>query len=400
MRPQKQKTNQKQSHSSTTVMVMGDKIMDESSKKSRRKRSKGSSVITTSDGGEDVGIAPEAASQDHVEENADDGASTDGGDDSKKCVGGESNDPPNDEHDNKEEEDGVDESTNNQEEDTTKRKKRKRTRKKKSTTEDGPDNKVVTTQQQQQQLANSVEHTVFIEGLPFTSTESDVRFFFTTHECHDIVQLRLPTWQDTGRLRGFGHVVFASPETRLRALSDEVNGKELGGRYITIKEANAPRAGTTAGAALGVGGGKAPRAQPGGCKTVFVRNLPYDASEDEIRESFRTFGKILEDGVRVVRNHANGQSKGFGYVEFKNEEGALAAVQKASKPFGLTVLNRPVFVDYDEGAMKGSFRDKEGKLWSKEHTSKSSGGGGFGAGKPGRGGGRGGGPGFGMRGGR
>ncbi|KAL3757888.1 hypothetical protein ACHAWU_002808 [Discostella pseudostelligera] len=368
---------------------MGDK-MDESGKKSRRrKRSKGSSVITTIDGAEDAGITPEAASQDHVEEDAGDGAPTvavGGGD------GASNNNPTNDDHDNNDEENAVGESTNNQEDDAPTRKKRKRTRKKKSTPEDGPNNKAVTTQQQQQQqLANSVEHTVFIEGLPFTSTESDVRFFFTTHECHDIVQLRLPTWQDTGRLRGFGHVVFASQETRLRALSDEVNGKELGGRYITIKEANAPRAGTTAGAALGVGGGKAPRAQPGGCKTVFVRNLPYDASEDDIRESFRTFGKIIEDGVRVVRNHSNGQSKGFGYVEFKNEEGALAAVQKASKPFGLTVLNRPVFVDYDEGAMKGSFRDKEGKLWSKEHTSKSSGGGGFGAGKSGRGGGRGGG---------
>lgn len=377
---------------------MGDK-MDESGKKSRRrKRSKGSSVITTIDGAEDAGITPEAASQDHVEEDAGDGAPTvavGGGD------GASNNNPTNDDHDNNDEEDDVGESTNNQEDDAPTRKKRKRTRKKKSTPEDGPNNKAVTTQQQQQQqLANSVEHTVFIEGLPFTSTESDVRFFFTTHECHDIVQLRLPTWQDTGRLRGFGHVVFASQETRLRALSDEVNGKELGGRYITIKEANAPRVGTTAGAALGVGGGKAPRAQPGGCKTVFVRNLPYDASEDDIRESFRTFGKIIEDGVRVVRNHSNGQSKGFGYVEFKNEEGALAAVQKASKPFGLTVLNRPVFVDYDEGAMKGSFRDKEGKLWSKEHTSKSSGGGGFGAGKSGRGGGRGGGTGFRMRGGR
>ena len=375
-------------------------MMDESSKKSRRrKRSKGSSAITTSNDGEDATPEVATAQEDHRGAEAEDGASTsisgDGGDDAMNYTGGAATNLTDDTIDTTNDKEEDDASTNNQEEESNKRKRRKRTRKKKSgndtNTEDGINNK--DSSQQQQQLTNNVEHTVFIEGLPFTSTESDVRFFFTTHDCHDIVQLRLPTWQDSGRLRGFGHVVFASQESRTRALSDEVNGKELGGRYITIKEANAPRAGTTAGAFLGSGGGTAPRAQPDGCKTVFVRNLPYDASEDDIRESFRTFGKVIEDGVRVVRNHSNGLSKGFGYVEFKNAEGALAAVQKASKPFGLTVLNRPVFVDYDEGAMKGSFRDRDGKLWNKEHTSNSNSGG-----KPGRGGGRGGGPSLGMRG--
>jgi len=209
--------------------------------------------------------------------------------------------------------------------------------------------------------------------------------------CNDILQLRLPVWQDSGRLRGFGHVVFASQETRTRALSNEVNGKELGGRYITVREANAPRAGTTIGAALG---GRPVREQPKGCKTVFVRNLPYTATEEQILESFRVCGKILDGGVRIARNHSNGQSKGFGYVEYKNEEGALAAVQKAAKPFGLQVQGRPVFVDYDEGAMKNSFRGGDGKLWTKEHgdlkSSASTGGG--------RGGGMQGGRGMGMRG--
>lgn len=244
-------------------------------------------------------------------------------------------------------------------------KKRKRKRKRKQKQADIPPNEPPAAKLQ------SVEHTVFIEGLPFTSTESDVRSFFATHGCKDILQLRLPTWQDSGRLRGFGHVVFASLETRLRALSGEVNGKDLGGRYITVKEAKAPREGTTAGAVLG---GRA-RDQPKGCKVLHVRNLPYEATETEIQESFERCGKIIEGGVRVVRNHVNGQSKGFGYVEYKDEESALTAVQKAAKPFGMTVMKRPVFVDYDEGSMKGSFRDSQGKLWNKEHRDNCSAGG-------------------------
>ena len=272
---------------------------------------------------------------------------------------------------------------NGEEGEEKKKRKRKRNRKKKTDTTDAKNN--ANEPETDAAKLSSVEHTVFIEGLPFTSSEEEIRSFFTDLGCSDILQLRLPVWQDSGRLRGFGHVVFASLETRNRALSSEVNGKELGGRYITVKEANAPRAGTTIGAALG---GRPVREQPKGCKTVFVRNLPYSATEEDILESFRVCGKILDGGVRIARNHSTGQSKGFGYVEYKNEEGALASVQKAAKPFGLQVQGRPVFVDYDEGTMKNSFRGGDGKLWAKEHGELRGGGG--------RGGGRGGG----MRGGR
>lgn len=209
-----------------------------------------------------------------------------------------------------------------------KKRKRKRNRKKKNDNADNNTNDI--TDSEIAAKLSSVEHSVFIEGLSFTTSEEEIRNFFTEHGCNDILELRLPKWQDSGRLRGFGHVVFSSQDTRKHALSNAVNGKEIGGRYITIKEANAPRAGTTAGASQG---GQA-REQPKGCKIVFVRNLPYDATEEHILEAFRTYGKIVDGGVRVVRNHTNGQSKGFGYVEYKTEEGALASVQKASKPFG------------------------------------------------------------------
>ncbi|KAL3762149.1 hypothetical protein ACHAW5_003179 [Stephanodiscus triporus] len=156
---------------------------------------------------------------------------------------------------------------------------------------------------------------------------------------------------------------------------------------------NLPRAGMTMGAST-LGG--ATREQPSGCRTVFVRNLPYDTLKGDILESFRALGRVVEGGVRVARNHVSGTSKGLGYVEFKNEEGALAAVQRAAKPFGLLVMNRPVFVDYDKGTMKGSFCDGEGKLWSKAHNNNGRGG----ASERGRtGGGRGGG-GMGFGGGR
>lgn len=122
--------------------------------------------------------------------------------------------------------------------------KRKRKRKRNKATEETQTS--TTVKSETATPADATSNTVFIEGLPFTSTPSNVRYFFEQHGCSDILEMRLPTWQDSGRLRGFGHVVFGSLETKQRAL-DEVNGKELGGRYVTVQEAKAPRAGTSAG---------------------------------------------------------------------------------------------------------------------------------------------------------
>ena len=50
--------------------------------------------------------------------------------------------------------------------------------------------------------------TIYVEGLPYTSNESEVRSYFS--ECGIIKSVRLPVWHDTGRLRGYGHVEFSN----------------------------------------------------------------------------------------------------------------------------------------------------------------------------------------------
>lgn len=269
-------------------------------------------------------------------------------------------DPPT----NDDDDDGDGDGDDNGEANKAKRK-RKRKRKAKKDEEDNtspPDDA-------EQQKMTSLDHTVYVEGIPFDCTEDDVKQWFVSHNCADILQMRLSRWQDTGRLRGYGHVVFDSQESRTRALQ-ELNGKSLGKRYLTIVAPNAPKANTSGSMMMSSPNGSTPRVQPEGCKVVFVKNLPYHATEDDILESFQVCGKILDGGIRIARNSATRQSKGFAYVEYKNPEGAQGAVQKASKPFGLKVLDRPVFVDYDEGRMKGSYKTEDGRLWSKEFGKK------------------------------
>lgn len=60
------------------------------------------------------------------------------------------------------------------------------------------------------------DRTVYIEGLPYDSTEEDILAFFKS--CGQIHSVRLPKWHDSGRLRGYGHVQFSSLESVKLAL--------------------------------------------------------------------------------------------------------------------------------------------------------------------------------------
>jgi len=273
--------------------------------------------------------------------------------------------------------------------------KKKRKRKRKQKTDDDvknadsdPASADAPTSSQASSSSMANDCTAFIEGFPFDSSEEGLKEFFSGYGC-SVESMRLPVWQDTGRLRGFGHVVFASEDDATRAI-EEVSGKSIGKRYIVVKKPNVPKQEMNRSGEV--------RDQPKGCKLVFVKNLPYDSTESDLHEAFSTFGKVLEGGCRIARNQ-NNENKGFGFVEFKEPEFALAAVQQASKPFGLKVGGRPVFVDFEEGKAKGSFRLGDGQFYSKVASERNGAGGRGGRGvRGGRGGrgrggsGRGGGP--------
>jgi RNA recognition motif-containing protein len=54
---------------------------------------------------------------------------------------------------------------------------------------------------------------------------------------------------------------------------------------------------------------------PADCKTLFVKNLPYDMKEDDIGDRFRAFGELTS--VRIAYNWQTKVSKGFAYVVYK-----------------------------------------------------------------------------------
>ena len=57
---------------------------------------------------------------------------------------------------------------------------------------------------------------------------------------------------------------------------------------------------------------------------LYVGNLPYRATEDELREAFSAYGEVTR--VNVITDRDTGQSKGFGFVEMADKEGGEAAI--------------------------------------------------------------------------
>lgn len=59
---------------------------------------------------------------------------------------------------------------------------------------------------------------------------------------------------------------------------------------------------------------------------IYVGNLTPDTTEDEVREAFAAFGEIAS--VKIIRDGATGESRGFGFIEMQSEEQAQAAVNE------------------------------------------------------------------------
>ncbi len=59
-------------------------------------------------------------------------------------------------------------------------------------------------------------------------------------------------------------------------------------------------------------------------KKLYVGNLPFSATEDEIREKFEEFGSVMS--VNLISDRDTGRPRGFGFVEMENGEEADAAI--------------------------------------------------------------------------
>jgi RNA recognition motif-containing protein len=65
---------------------------------------------------------------------------------------------------------------------------------------------------------------------------------------------------------------------------------------------------------------------------LYVGNLPYNISDDQLRDAFARFG--TPDTATVIMDRSTGQSKGFGFVEFHDGTIGKAALALDGTDFG------------------------------------------------------------------
>ncbi len=191
-------------------------------------------------------------------------------------------------------------------------------------------------------------HKLFVAGLPDGITEEVLRDLFAESGTQ-VMDVSVPRDRMTGRPRGFAFVRLSSPEDVDHALSI-LDGHVLGGTSISVRRFKAeppvrgdrPMGGSAGGPPSGgsTGFNRGPAADTSD-RTLYVGNLPYDTTQEEVE------GMLNEAGAGgIVRVHLpidpEGRRRGFGFVTVESPEGARAAVDQLR---GATLRGRPLVVN-------------------------------------------------------
>lgn len=127
---------------------------------------------------------------------------------------------------------------------------------------------------------------------------------------------------------------------------------------------------------------------------LYVGNLAYQVTEDQLREAFESSGQV--ESVAIIKDKYSGQSKGFGFVEMPSSAEGQAAIEALNgKDFNGRAIKvneaKPRTEGFQErgGGRRGGGGGPRGRSGGGRSPGRGSGGGG--GRSPGRGGGGGGG---------
>ena len=73
---------------------------------------------------------------------------------------------------------------------------------------------------------------------------------------------------------------------------------------------------------------------------IYVGNLPYEVSDEELEAVFAEYGQVVS--ARVITDRFSGRPRGFGFVEMGNDSEAQAAIDALN---GRDLKGRPLTVN-------------------------------------------------------
>ena len=62
---------------------------------------------------------------------------------------------------------------------------------------------------------------------------------------------------------------------------------------------------------------------------IYVGNLPWDLTEEDLREAFAAFGEV--ETAKIVTDRETGRARGFGFVEMPNKDEGTAAISELNE---------------------------------------------------------------------
>ncbi|CAK9071718.1 unnamed protein product [Durusdinium trenchii] len=182
---------------------------------------------------------------------------------------------------------------------------------------------------------------VFVGNLPYSSSWQDLKDHM--RQAGEVLFCEiLPEPGTALGSKGCGLVEFATPAAAHRAISD-LTGTVVQGRKIFVREDRESE--------LSV--------EEGG-RRVFVGNLAYSVSWQELKDHMRQCGDVLHCDIIAEPGTALG-SKGCGIVEFASPSSARRAIDEMTDSM---LKGRPIFVraDREEQSTYGNFQDERDRF--------------------------------------
>ncbi|MCO5595000.1 hypothetical protein L7F22_049037 [Adiantum nelumboides] len=160
------------------------------------------------------------------------------------------------------------------------------------------------------------QSSLYVGDLDMGVAEHDLFQLF--NEIGQVVSVRINRNPTTNS--AYAYVNYTRPEHAQEA-HNKLNYRKVGGKQIRIMFLNPD-----------------PSQRKSGAANIFVKNLDPVVSNKFLHDTFSDYGRILS--CRVAVNDA-GESKGYGFVQFEQEEAATNAIQNAN---GMTIYGRQIFV--------------------------------------------------------
>ncbi|XP_077248687.1 uncharacterized protein LOC143888214 isoform X2 [Tasmannia lanceolata] len=200
------------------------------------------------------------------------------------------------------------------------------------------------------------QRTVFAYQMPLKANEKDVYEFFS--KAGKVRDVRLIMDRNSRRSKGVGYIEFYDAMSVPMAIA--LSGHLLLGQPVMVKPSEAEKNLVQSTASVG---GSVAGPYAGVARKLYVGNLHFNMTEDQLRQVFEPFGPV--ELVQLPLDLETGQCKGFGFVQFAQLEHAKAAqslngkLEIAGRVIKVSAVTDHVGVQ-DAGSNAADFDDDDG----------------------------------------